>query len=190
MITMHFGNGSVCKAILWHRWKAVFSLSLLNKSSVSKLQTPFTTLTVQYLSLNITKVWGQADLWNIIRIAPNLASARLRTELWASFKPWNKLGTGRPTQSFQVTWPKLCECNECPGGLSIWKLWGILALFSQSLRNNSSQSWGSNKAILFPNRSLNFYITPLWELQSGNETCGGSHFFWKCEVRTTLTITN
>ena len=65
------------------------------------------------------------------------------------------------------------------GGPSIRKLRGILSLFSQSLRNNSSQSWCFNYAILSPNCSLIFYITPSWELRSGSGTYGGSHFLVK-----------
>ena len=176
MITMHFGFGSVLD--IDEDLKSGFQPQPVKYEFSEQ-----TSNTLHHINSAISFHWislrfeGQADLWNIIRIAPNLASARLRTELWASFNPWNKLGTGRPTQSFQVTWPKLCECDVCQGGLSIRKLWGNLALFWPSLRNNSLQNWGSNKAILFPNRSLNFYITPSWELRSGNETCGSSTFF-------------
>ena len=78
----------------------------------------------------------------------------------------------------------LCSQRGQGGGLSIRKLWGMLGLFSQSLRDDSSQNRCFNWAISFPNHSLVFYITPSWELRSGNKTYDGSHFFVK------LTISN
>ena len=83
-----------------------------------------------------------------------------------------KSQNNKPTvTTFGLVWCMEGFANQ--GGPSSRKLRVILGLFSQSLRNNSSQSWCFNWAILVPNRSLIWYIT------SGNHTYGGSHFFVK-----------